>query len=348
MQSDKASVDITSRYDGKIAKLHYKQDETAKVGSPIVDIDVDDVSSHQPKAVEKPQQKDPLHQVSPEANKPDPRGPVQTLPSVRAYAKACGVDIDKVKGSGKEGRVTKEDVDAHKSSSLSSTSKYKSTKLTPFQRSMANNMQKSLLIPHFGYSENVDVSKLEQLRMKIVPGTKVSFLPFIIKAVSKGLQEFPVINSHFEGGEYLKTFESHNIGVAIDSPQGLVVPVVKNVQLKTILEIAQSVSTLQSLSNSNKLGKEHLEEGTLTISNIGAIGTGAHANPVIASPQVCIGAVSRAHVLPKYDTQTNSWIPCTVMNISWSADHRVLDGATVARFSSVVRRLLEDPEELMK
>lgn len=350
MQSDKASVDITSRFDGIITKLHYKQNETAKVGQPLLSIDVADENSIQDAIPSVAPKQEGSEKAKDHSNKPQSKetnAPI--LPSVRLLAQEMGIDLNLVIGTGNRGQVTKEDMEKFvndKKSKMRPTNslEYKVIRLSAYQKAMVKSMEKALDIPHFGYSDEIDVGLLDELRKQAKKDTKLTFLPFMLKSISEAIKKYPIINSHFEGGE-LKTFSSHNICVAIDSPQGLVVPVIKNVEKKSILDLAKELIELEALARENKLAKEQLSEGTISISNIGSIG-GIYANPVLLSPQVCIGAVGRARILPRYG-QDGALSPFKILNISWSADHRVLDGATIARFSNAVKEQLQNPKNLL-
>jgi 2-oxoisovalerate dehydrogenase E2 component (dihydrolipoyl transacylase) len=366
VQSDKASVEITSRFDGVVKKIHYGNNEMAKVGSPLVDIDVgdgentsgpqvhDDMTAPIPAPAKA---KEPSIPTS--SHSPSHTAKATALPSVRLYAKQNDVDIELVKGTGKNGRVTNEDIDVYikakgvdkiKESTAGSghakESGSKIVRLSANQRAMVRTMEKALAIPHFGYTEDVDVSLL--LRMRQTAHESLTLLPFIVKAISQALLEYPNINSHVEkdaSGEIVqRVFSEHNIGVAVDTPQGLVVPVIKGVQNLSIVDISETIKCYQDLGSQNKLGPNHFKDGTLTVSNIGSIG-GAHANPLILPPQICIVAVSRAQAVPKYNHQGHL-VPAHTLKLSWSADHRALDGATVARFSKEVRAYLENPMNL--
>merc|ERR1711871_470910 len=160
---------------------------------------------------------------------------------------------------------------------------------------------------------------------------RLSYMPMMLKAASLALLEFPVLNAAISEDEGSVIYKgAHNISVAMDTPRGLLVPNVKNCESRSIMEIAYEMNRLQALGAANKLGAEELGGGTFALSNIGVIG-GTYADPVIMPPQVAIGAVGKLQTLPRFDSDGNV-VPRTIMNISWSADHRVIDGATMARF----------------
>ena len=176
---------------------------------------------------------------------------------------------------------------------------------------------------------------------------KLSYLPLLLKAASLALERYPELNAHVtdpECGEVIRK-GSHNIGVAMDTPRGLLVPVVHGVNDMSITDIAQRLMELQDLGLRNKLGEGELTGGTFTLSNIGAIG-GTYAKPVLMMPQVVIGALGKIQTLPRFD-EDGAVFPAKLMNVSWAGDHRVLDGATMARFSNAMKEYVEVPSTML-
>ncbi|TDG95983.1 hypothetical protein EPR50_G00241580 [Perca flavescens] len=216
---------------------------------------------------------------------------------------------------------------------------------------MVRTMTAALKIPHFGYCDEVDLSRLVALRSELrstaeARGVKLSYMPFFIKAASLGLLHFPVLNASVDEGCQNITYKaSHNIGLAMDTLQGLLVPNVKNVQLLSVFDIAQELNRLQALGVGGQLGTSELSGGTFTLSNIGSIG-GTYAKPVILPPEVAIGALGKIQVLPRFDA-SGSVVPAHIMKVSWSADHRIIDGATMCRFSNLWREYLENPASML-
>ena len=226
---------------------------------------------------------------------------------------------------------------------------------------MFKTMTRSLSIPHFLYADEIDLSSLSVLRNRLntSPSTqqKLSYLPFIIKAVSIALSEFPILNARVEippseSGNNIKPEppqlvlrEKINIGVAMDTPQGLLVPVIKDVSMLSVLDIASQVTHLRSLAVASKLSAFDLTGGTFTISNIGSIG-GTYVSPLIVSNEVAILGIGKARDIPAFGDK-GEVIRKTVSNFSWSADHRIVDGATVARAGERVRMLIEEPGTML-
>ncbi|KAJ1331515.1 2-oxoisovalerate dehydrogenase E2 component (dihydrolipoyl transacylase) [Microdochium nivale] len=432
VQSDKASVEITSRFSGVVKKLYYEAGEMAKVGKPFVDIDIQgDVNNEDLEALTPPSQpasssqaqgatttrtadsaseqslaqptapENTSSQSAPPTPKPKGKSALLATPAVRHLLKQHGIEIGAVDGTGKDGRVLKEDI--HKfvqagatrppSSSSSSpnpaappapaaaatlptnTQEQVETPvaLTNIQAQMFKAMTRSLAIPHFLYTDEVDFSSLHDLRRrlnKVLSASpdlrdggegisKLSYLPFIIKAVSLTLNKYPILNARVEvdatsgsgsgsnppAKPTLVHRSQHNIGVAMDTPSGLLVPVIKNVAALSVLDIAAELARLQTRAASGKLSPSDLTGGTITVSNIGSIG-GTYLSPVIVDKEVAILGMGRMRTVPAFDEQGNV-VKKQVCNFSWSADHRVVDGATMARAADVVRQVVEEPDVMI-
>ncbi|KAG9273752.1 lipoamide acyltransferase component of branched-chain alpha-keto acid dehydrogenase complex, mitochondrial [Astyanax mexicanus] len=382
VQSDKASVTITSRYDGVIRKLHHDVDAIALVGSPLVDIETDREQDGAPEedVVETPA-------VSHEHTHQEIKGhKTQATPAVRRLAMENNIKLSEVVGTGKDGRILKEDIlnflakqtgailpydevkqpvpavtpAAEKKPVLSPpravqrpvfTGKDRTEPLNGFQKAMVKTMTAALKIPHLGLCEEVDLTQLVRLRSELKAlaesrGVKLSYMPFFIKAASLGLLQFPVLNASVDEGCQNITYKaSHNIGLAMDTPQGLLVPSVKGVQDLSVFDVAVELNRLQALGSAGQLGTADLTGGTFTLSNIGSIG-GTYAKPVILPPEVAIGALGKIQVLPRFNSRGDV-VKAHIMSISWSADHRVIDGATMCRFSNLWRSYLENPASMV-
>jgi 2-oxoisovalerate dehydrogenase E2 component (dihydrolipoyl transacylase) len=287
---------------------------------------------------------------------------ILTTPAVRKIAKENGIDLGLVPSTGPRGRILKSDVLAFMESGGSSQSSpapavaappmSSGTTVVPIsglQRIMVRSMNESLKIPHFTYSEEVVMDALAAVRgplnaLGAAQGVKISYLPLVLKALSLSLHQFPVLNSSVSKDETSITYHGdHNIGVAMDTPRGLLVPNIKQVQFKSVFEIAAELNELQALGAAAKLGEAHLTGGTITVSNMGSIG-GTVLSPVIMAPQTAIVALGRIQTLPRYaQGQEGVVSPTKVMNVSWAGDHRVIDGATMARFVNTWRGFLENP-----
>jgi len=224
------------------------------------------------------------------------------------------------------------------------------------QKMMFKSMTTSKEIPHLTLGDEVVVDNLVKTREALKEtaaklGLKLTYLPFFVKSVSIALLQYPLLNSSISSDfQSVVVHSQHNIGVAMDSPKGLVVPVIKDIQRKSIMDIAAELGNLQASASVGKLSETQLSGATFSLSNIGSI-AGTYAVPVVVPPQVGIGAIGKFQVLPRYVTPAYGkemvLVPTTVMNVSWSADHRIIDGATVAKFSKVFASYLTDPVKLM-
>lgn len=294
---------------------------------------------------------------------------VLCTPAVRSLAKELGIDINNVKGSGHDGRILKEDVlnhiggkDVDSEPSVSSDCSPQSVaerlqyeditvQLRGFQRAMVKSMTMAARIPHFHYVEEVNCDALVELKESFQressdPSIKHTFLPFLVKSLSMGLTKYPLLNSRFnEDLQEVILKGCHNIGIAMATPTGLVVPNIKNVQSLSVLEVTKEISRLQQLAVDNQLSKDDVSGGTITISNIGAIG-GKFGSPLINLPEVAIIAIGRIQKVARI-TDDGTVYPLPVMTVNIGADHRVLDGATVARFCNEWKSFIEKPELLL-
>lgn len=395
VQSDKASVEITSRFAGTVKKLYYEAGEMAKVGKPFVDIDIQADTNDAPAPAEEakpaapsvPVEETPVPAaaaVAAAVETPKPKGTHASVatPAVRHMSKEHNVDINDIEGTGKGGRVLKEDIlrfiqnkgakpaaaapgtGAPAASALpTDTAVQVETRqpLTMMQQGMFKSMSRSLTIPHFLYADEIDFSDLVHLRTRLnkvlakspAPGSqlsKISYLPFIIKAVSLALYQFPILNARVEidaetNKPGLVMRSQHNIGIAMDSPSGLVVPVIKNVGSLNIVTIAEELTRLQGLAMQGKLSPSDMTGGTITVSNIGNIG-GTYLSPVIVEREVAILGIGRMRTVPAFD-ENDEIVKKQICNFSWSADHRVVDGATMARAADVVRTIVEEPDVMV-
>ena len=391
-------MEITSKFDGVIKKLYYEAGEMAKVGQPLIDIDIqgeikeeDLAALSEPGAGEASQiqaqdqtKKAPVT-ISPKGtpspqtssvpgNTSPPQGKHATLatPAVRHLTKELDVQIEDVNGSGRDGRVLKDDVYQFAKQRDSAPGQVSSSpklvggpqtetprKLSNTQSQMFKTMTNSLKIPHFLYADEIDFSNLSELRARLNKGlakspvneiSKISFLPFVIKAVSMSIERYPILNARVdtdpESGKPILIMRSqHNIGVAIDTPSGLMVPVIKDVSNLDIASIAAELNRLQSLAVAGKLSSKDLSGGTITISNIGNIG-GTYVSPVIVEKEVAILGMGKMRTIPAFDAD-GTVVKKQICNFSWSADHRVIDGATMARAAEVVRSFVEDPDSMV-
>lgn len=323
---------------------------------------------------------------APSVEPSSPKNSGLVIPAVRHMLKQHNLDIADIEATGKDGRVLKEDVQRHLASetsrsqptsapmqaakpSSSSTARPEDriVPLTPVQNQMFQSMTRSLAIPHFLYTQIVDMTDLTSLRKRFSSdptlsaylrkddgsAAKLSPLPFVLKALSHAVDKFPSMNATLDtesnpSRPQLVIKGSHNIGVAMDTPKGLVVPVIRDVQSHSIVSLAAEIGRLSALAKDGKLSPEDMKGATLVVSNIGSIG-GHTVGPVILPPMVMILGIGKSQQVPTYKVDQDGVeriVKREQVVLSWSADHRVLDGATVARCAQSVGSWLENIDGL--
>jgi 2-oxoisovalerate dehydrogenase E2 component (dihydrolipoyl transacylase) len=376
VMTDKALVQIPAMHSGVVEKLYYKQGDIAKVHSALFAMtpEADDVArkTEQADVVENAavnkNDKSTISNENPSTAKlvkaSTHNNPEKVLasPAVRRVARELEVNIQQVTGSGKKGRVYKDDVLAHQEhgqqlvvSNNQQVNMPGSTKVEAIRgikKVMAAAMQESVsTIPHFTYCDEIDLTELIQLRSALKAeyakqDIKLTMMPFFMKAMSLALKDYPVINSQVNADcTELTYFNDHNIGMAVDSKVGLLVPNIKQVQTKSIISLAQDIMRLTDDARSGRVSSEDLKGGTITISNIGAIG-GTIATPIINKPEAAIVALGKLQKLPRYNEQGDVEAR-HIMQVSWSGDHRVIDGGTIARFCNLWKSFLEKPSHML-
>ncbi len=291
-------------------------------------------------------------------------------PAIRHFARELGVDLTKVKGSGPKGRVLREDVQGFVKSVLQSGAgaapgaaagiglgllpwpqvdfaKYGPIEVQPLSRikklSGANLHRNWVMIPHVTNNDDADITELEAFRIQLnqenaKSGAKVTLLAFIIKAVCNALRKFPEFNASLDG-DTLVLKRYYHIGFAADTPNGLVVPVIKDADKKGVMQIAEEASALAAKAREGKLGPADMQGGTFSISSLGGIG-GTYFTPIINAPEVAILGVCRASMRPVW--MDDAFQPRLIAPLSLSYDHRVIDGAAAARFNAYLVGLLGD------
>lgn len=293
-------------------------------------------------------------------------------PSVRKYARELGVDVGKVTGSGPKGRITQEDVQAYVKNIMTGQaaspaggpvsaggglnllpwpkidfSKFGETETKPLSRiqklSAANLSRNWVMIPAVTYHEDADITDLEAFRVMTnkdneKQGVKVTMLAFLIKAAVNALKKYPEFNSSLDGDNLVMKKYFH-IAFAADTPNGLVVPVVKNADKKGIFEIAKETGELAKLAREGKLKPDQMQGASFTISSLGGIG-GTYFAPIINAPEVAILGVNKASMKPVWDGK--QFVPKLICPLSLTADHRVIDGALATRFNVYLAELLAD------
>jgi pyruvate dehydrogenase E2 component (dihydrolipoamide acetyltransferase) len=295
-------------------------------------------------------------------------------PSVRAFARELGVDLAKVKGTGPKERILHEDVQRYVKQALSGAApaagattgaalgllpwpkidfaKFGPIEAKPLSRikkiSGANLHRNWVMIPHVTNCDDADITDLEAFRVQLnkeneKAGVKVTMLAFLIKASVAALKKFPEFNASLDG-DNLVYKKYYHIGFAADTPNGLMVPVVKNADQKGVLAIAKEMGELSAKAREGKLGPADMQGGCFSISSLGGIG-GTYFTPIINAPEVAILGVCRSSLRPVWDGK--QFAARLILPLSLSYDHRVIDGAAAARFNSFLAALLADMRRLM-
>lgn len=283
-------------------------------------------------------------------------------PVARAMAKDYGIDINEVTGTGPAGRVMKKDIESHSKTSASIDihvpmpkasvqERTRTEPLTQIRKAIARNMLRSKQnTAHMSIMDEVEVSELVAARARInealqEKGIRISYLPFIIKAITQALKEHPLLNAELDmENERIIYKNYYNIGIAMDTPEGLVVPVIKDADTKSLIQLAHELTALMEKSQDRKLTLDDLRDGTFSITSYGSIG-GYFAVPVIAYPQVAIfgiGRLTEKPIVKNHEIAIGQILP-----ISMSVDHRIVDGAEVSRFVNDVLAYLKDPMLLL-
>ena len=296
-------------------------------------------------------------------------GSAHASPSIRRFARELGVNLPQVSGSGEKGRVTKEDVQNFVKKSLAQPAggsglqvlempvvdfaKYGAIETKPLSRikkiSGANLHRNWVTIPHVTQFEEADISEMEAFRKELgeeyaKQNIKISPLAFILKAVAISLKHFPDFNASLDAsGENLVLKKYIHIGVAVDTPDGLVVPVLRDVDQKGIVQIAKELGDVSARAREKKVPAAEMQGGCFTISSLGGIG-GTYFTPIINAPEVAILGVSRSSMKPVW--KDGEFVPRLMLPLSLSYDHRVIDGAAGARFTTYLAHVLSDMRRL--
>ena len=358
VSTDKAIVEIPSMYSGRVTKLYCAESEIAKVHQPLFAIDIaEDCLVSEASAEQKSTKPEPAPATVTQLS-PAKESKVLTTPAVRKMAREHSIDLSKINGSGKQGRILKEDILNYLQQPAASQSvviNHITDRREPIKgvrKIMAQRMADSMAtIPHFTFVEEFDVTELIALRRKLADNygsedLKITLMPLFIKALSLAMLEFPLLNSRAnQDFTELTYLASHNIGMAVDGKTGLLVPNIKDVQQLSLLEVAQEVSRLTSAARTGIISPADLAGGTITLSNLGVIG-GTAAMTIINKPEVAIVALGKIQRLPRFDSDNNV-VARSILTVSWSGDHRVIDGGTLARFNNIWKQYLEDPQSLL-
>jgi pyruvate dehydrogenase E2 component (dihydrolipoamide acetyltransferase) len=363
VETDKAVVELPAPASGTILKINFHEGTLVNVGETLVVIGEPGekvvITPAQPKP-EAPKAAAPATHAEPSA--PAWAGMALATPSTRKLAREMNVDITKVKGTGPAGRITDEDVKAagtaqpQASPGVTAPEAIKTAEgdvripLSGIRKTIAERMSYSKThIPHACGMDFADVTKLVAVRERerhiFEQEVHLTYLPFVVKAVTIALRKFPSFNAHFDNERNeLIAKRDINIGLAVETPEGLIVPVIKNADRRSMVELAGEIERLAEAARTKKLKLDEVRGGTFTITNIGSIG-GFFSTPIIDPPEVAILGVHRIKDLPLV---VNGYVVARkVMGLSICFDHRVVDGAIATEFMNVVKQHLEDPDLLL-
>jgi pyruvate dehydrogenase E2 component (dihydrolipoamide acetyltransferase) len=410
LESDKATMEVPAPFAGTVKEMKLKVGDEVSEGAVIALIQVDGAATESPVAAKAEAPKAPAA-AAPAAPKveekpapiigrgvlpgnapegdvaPSARPPLDATivmpgdapyasPAIRAFARELGVDIAQVKGSGRSGRIQREDVSAYVKHALASGArpvagasaslgglnllpwpkidfaKFGEIEEKPLSRiqkiSGANLARNWAMIPHVTQNDDADITELEAFRKKLGEENKdlkVTPLVFQIKAVVAALKAFPQFNASLdESGEKLILKKYFHIGIAVDTPDGLVVPVLRDCDKKGLLDLARELGELSKKAREKKLGPAEMSGGCFSISSLGGIG-GTGFTPIVNAPEVAILGVSKAATKPVWNGK--EFVPRLILPLSLSYDHRVVDGALAARFASFLATQLGDIRRLL-
>lgn len=383
LEGDKATMDIPSPYSGTVKEVKIKLGAKVSQGTPLIILDAvitnETVVDEKPAESSEPEKAEPVNKpasvkselsLAESADNSGHSSIISAGPAVRRLARELGVDLLSVKGSGRKTRITKEDIQNYVKTRLSEKpsaggfnipsnpvvdfSKFGEIETKPLnkiKKLTGMNVHRSwITIPHVTQFGEADITDLEAFRKSETElaknsGFKLTLLAFVCKAVSKALHVYPQFNASLDStGEQLIYKKYFNIGIAVETPNGLVVPVIKNVEQLTVGDIAQEMAKLSSRARDKGLMPADMSGGCFTISSLGGIG-GTAFTPIVNSPEVAILGLSRSSIKPVYED--GAFKPRLMLPLSLSYDHRVIDGAEAARFTRLIGDYLSDIRKIL-
>ena len=375
LESDKASMEIPAEVNGTVTDVSVATGDEVKTGQLLIKIEISDstdavveepVLSKETEQIVTPPEEEKTQEValSPVIEDTNSTDNVFASPGVRRLARELGINLQTIKGSGPKRRVTKDDLNGYIKLQMAMSAgsipapqpvidfsqwgEIEVQKLTKTKRITGERLQQAWqLIPHVTQFDVADITDLDARRKEVKKasaekGIKVTFLPFLMKALSIVLKERPEFNSsldHKNQNLVLKNY--YHLGVAVDTPSGLTVPVIRDVDKKSVFELSEELMDLIARARDKKLKHNELKGGTFTISSLGGIG-GTGFSPIVNPPEVAIMGVSRSAWKEVYDKVSREFVAKFIMPFSLSYDHRVIDGAAAAAFTSRFADVLSD------
>lgn len=345
VMTDKATVEVPSPVAGRVISCAAAVGDTIAVGAELIRLEV---------AGEAPAPEQVPAEPAPVASAPPPAAPVRpaisptvlAAPSVRAYAREKGVDLQRVRGSGPDGRILREDVNGFSAPRATAANvAVQDIRIIGLRKRISARMEEANRIPHITIVEEIDATALEALRQKLNErprdGVKLTLLPFLARAIVRAVADQPAMNAHHDAAAgILRQFGGVHLGIAAQTPAGLVVPVLRHAEALGLREAAAEIARLADAAREGRATREELSGSTITISSLGPLGAIA-TTPILNAPEVAIVGVNRMAIRPFW-TGT-AFEPRKMMNLSCSFDHRVIDGWDAAVFVQRLKELLETP-----
>lgn len=411
LESEKATIEVPSPEGGKVVNMLVKEGDTVSQGTPMMELEIsasdDESNDDKPEAKKSADSKTETKQdkskedkatedepkqakSKPEPDNSDDEGgpkppPVpeevaterkgklaHASPAVRKFARTLGVDVAQVKGTGRKGRITREDVEKHVKTAMQSGDtvvksgfdvppfpavdftefgEIETQPLTRIQKISGKYLHRNWVrIPHVTQYDEADITELEEFRQENKQDAKdmgfnLTPLAFMVKALAKALKKFPRFNSSLDiNGENIIYKKYFHIGIAVDTPDGLVVPVIRDCDKKEVFEIAKEMAEISERARDGKLSPSDMQGGSMSISSLGGIG-GTAFTPIINAPEVAILGISRSQMKPLWNGQ--DFEPRLMLPLSLSYDHRVIDGAEAARFIVYLSDILSDMKKML-
>jgi pyruvate dehydrogenase E2 component (dihydrolipoamide acetyltransferase) len=407
LESDKASMEVPSPFSGTVVELKVAAGDRVSEGTPILVLEVGDAAVPPPPSPDGLQESDiepakpPQPEMAPAPRQPQAKAPppaaaamavppsgevafaqAHASPAVRRFARELGADLGRIAGTGRKGRILKEDVLAFVKGVLTqpavapvaagvagpaavgglSVAEWPQVDFAAFGPVEAKPLTKInklsgaglhrnwVMIPHVTHHEEADVTELEAFRKEMgeaakAQGFRLTMVAFLIKAAVAALRTFPTFNASLDAAKETLILKKYfHIGVAVDTPEGLVVPVIRDADRKGVMELAKELSAISEKARARKLTPADMQGGCFTISSLGGIG-GVGFTPIVNAPEVAILGVTRARMQPQF--QDGAFVPRLMLPLSLSYDHRVIDGAAAARFAAHLAFVLGDARRLV-
>lgn len=366
--TDKATMEVPAPFAGTITELKVQPGDRLSIGQPILAYeDKSSAAAATPrKAKAAPANKTAAPKATPERNGPTPAAGIAAAPAVRQMARKLGVDLAKVRGSGPHGRILIDDLATAlpaTAQAAAQASKPRETlpewarsgkrvKLQGLRRTIAERMVHSKrIIPHYSYVDECDVTELVKLREQhktsfAQQGVKLTYLAFFVKAVAAALRDVPMVNSSLDdAAEEIVLHDQVNVGIAVAAPHGLIVPVVRDADKLSLLDLAREIERLSDDARAGKSKLEDLRGGAFTVTSIGNLG-GLFAAPIINHPEVGILGIGKIVKRPMFDDH-GDMRAADMVYLSFAGDHRVIDGAIAVEFGNKVMERLRNPAEML-